>query len=673
MRLLNVRTLEFEDFVGEVGIDIPLYAILSHTWGEGEVSFADHVGRQSWSKKGYEKIRGCCRLAKSEGFQYAWIDTCCIDKSSSAELSEAINSMFTWYHDAAVCYVYLNDVDASEDPTALESSFSRSRWFTRGWTLQELLAPGEVVFFGSDWVEIGTKKSLCAEVSRITGISRKVLEERSWATNSVAEKMSWASGRRTTRLEDEAYCLIGLFNVNMPLLYGEGREAFLRLQQEIIKKSDDQTIFAWSYSKDKYSHLQTSGLMAPSPDYFKEAAGIQLMEYHDEYEIPFEVVNRMVRVRLRLVEMVEALKVEIMDAKPLCHNVIELRHLSETNGVEPLTETATTNEAPSIQAQDRQIIPTITIQHEQDNAALLLNPSDTTLDLSLDVSSTHSKSHIYPITTNGPVVSFSYIYQPVMMAPLRCHIKGYQLCILLTKGSIEHTGWRGLLRLHNPSILAMRDVLQSQLSPLVTSYVIISDEARTRLNPVPNEIWKTWPEIRVASLLSSGYAAYEVLPPGWIYNQSRASVVRRKGAKSNNEWESRAPLVLFYHTSGDEAAQPTFFMGAPYYGNSSLECVVGVYDMGVSQDLEYRLYSFNLTRLRRAQVPLRGSRCVVAKLRESQYLNYLILSIEKLDRGAGHDVLEENDSANLAWVDRYLLPILTSFQKTRFSVNKTTR
>ncbi|RYP50462.1 hypothetical protein DL769_010947 [Monosporascus sp. CRB-8-3] len=297
MRLLNVETLQFEEFIGEVGVDIPLYAILSHTWGEEEVSFADHVSRQSWSRKGYEKICGCCRLAKSEGFQYAWIDTCCIDKSSSAELSEAINSMFTWYHDAAVCYVYLNDVEASEDPTALDSSFSRSRWFTRGWTLQELLAPAEVVFLGSNWVEIGTKKSLCASVSRITRISQKVLEDGSWATNSIAEKMSWASGRRTTRVEDEAYCLMGLFNVNMPLLYGEGREAFLRLQQEIIKRSDDQSIFAWSYPKDKYSHLQTSGLMASCPDYFKEAAEIQLMEYHDQYEIPFEVVNRMIRRR----------------------------------------------------------------------------------------------------------------------------------------------------------------------------------------------------------------------------------------------------------------------------------------------------------------------------------------------------------------------------------------
>ena len=231
MRLLNVQTLYFEEFVGEVGDGIPLYAILSHTWGAEEVSYRDHVDQQSLSKKGYDKINSCCRLADSEGFQYVWIDTCCIDKSLSAELSEAINSMFQWCRDAGICYAYLNDVNSSEEPTTEASSFARSHWFTRGWTLQELLAPAEVVFLGSDWVEIGTKKSLRAAVSRVTRISEKVLDECHWTEYSVAQKMSWAAGRRTTRLEDEAYCLMGLFDVNMPLLYGEGRKAFSRLQQ----------------------------------------------------------------------------------------------------------------------------------------------------------------------------------------------------------------------------------------------------------------------------------------------------------------------------------------------------------------------------------------------------------------------------------------------------------
>ncbi|RFU33628.1 hypothetical protein B7463_g2650, partial [Scytalidium lignicola] len=200
MRLLNVKTFEFEEFIGKGGGGIPLYVILSHTWDIEEVSFEDYVGQQCKSKKGYNKIYDCCRVAESEGFQYGWIDTCCIDKSSSAELSEAINSMFRWYREAALCYVYLSDVDSSEDPTAEHSSFFRSRWFTRGWTLQELLAPTEVVFLSSDWVEIGSKKSLLSTVSRIAGIDEKALDEYRWTEYSVAQKMSWAAGRQTTRI-----------------------------------------------------------------------------------------------------------------------------------------------------------------------------------------------------------------------------------------------------------------------------------------------------------------------------------------------------------------------------------------------------------------------------------------------------------------------------------------
>jgi hypothetical protein len=267
MRLLNVKTPEFEEFIGEIGDGILRYAILSHTWGSEKVSYRDYADRKGLSKSRYDKIHCCCRLADSEGFQYVWIDTCCIDKSSSAELSEAINSMFQWYRDAVICYAFLSDVDSSQDPTPDESLFSRSRWFTRGWTLQELLAPAELVFMGSDWVEIGTRKSLRGIVSHVTHISEKVLDECRWAEYSVAQNMSWAAGRRCTILEDQAYCLMGLFDVNMPLLYGEGRKAFLRLQQEILKQSDDQSIFAWPYPEEEHSHMQLSGLIAPSAEY----------------------------------------------------------------------------------------------------------------------------------------------------------------------------------------------------------------------------------------------------------------------------------------------------------------------------------------------------------------------------------------------------------------------
>ncbi|KAK3301726.1 heterokaryon incompatibility protein-domain-containing protein [Chaetomium strumarium] len=244
MRLLKTRDLEFEEFANDE--HRPPYAILSHTWGPDEVTFAHRVGRQDPAKAGYAKIHGCCKIAESEGFQYVWIDSCCIDKSSSAELSEAINSMFQWYRDAAICYAYLSDVRVLEDPAGEMPAFSASRWFTRGWTLQELLAPTELVFFASDWTEIGTKSSLARTVSRITRIDEKILKGGDWSGYSVAQKMSWAAGRQTTRPEDEAYCLMGLFDVNMPLLYGEGRKAFLRLQQEILRVSEDQSMFAWS-------------------------------------------------------------------------------------------------------------------------------------------------------------------------------------------------------------------------------------------------------------------------------------------------------------------------------------------------------------------------------------------------------------------------------------------
>jgi hypothetical protein len=149
------------------------------------------------------------------------------------------------------------------------------------------------------------------------------------------------------------------------------------------------------------------------------------------------------------------------------------------------------------------------------------------------------------------------------------------------------------------------------------------------------------------------------------------SVAQRRGTKSDNERENRGPLVLFYHASGDEKAHPTFFMGTPEYNNNSLECVIGVYDTGVSQDLEYKLYSFNLGRLRRAQVPLIDSHCVIARLRENPYLDYVTLSIETLDRGAGRIVLEPDNSANMVWMNTYLFPIWTSFRQTKFSINQT--
>jgi hypothetical protein len=234
MHLLNASTLKLQHFIKE----IPPYAILSHTWGDEEVTFDDIEEPYATSMKGYRKIVGCCAQARLDGFDWVWIDTCCIDKKSSAELSEAINSMYRWYWRAETCYVHLSDVPAKP--------LRKSAWFTRGWTLQELLAPVMVEFYARDWTWIGTKMSLAKDIRRTTGISYDVLLDRTNVKLAcVAEKFSWASQREVTRAEDTAYSLLGIFEVNMPLLYGEGPRAFYRLQEEILRQTPDQTIFAW--------------------------------------------------------------------------------------------------------------------------------------------------------------------------------------------------------------------------------------------------------------------------------------------------------------------------------------------------------------------------------------------------------------------------------------------
>jgi len=267
MRLINTTTLKLEEFIDK---DVPPYAILSHTWAQEEASFQEMQGCDEIVRKkaGYNKIKHCCEVARSDGFNYAWVDTCCIDKTSSSELSEAINSMYRWYSTADVCYVYLSDVPSTADPKAYSSEFCRSRWFTRGWTLQELIAPSVVVFFGSDWKEIGSKSSLRTSITDTTGIHLGILLGGATEKASIAQRMSWAAKRETTRPEDLAYCLMGLFHVHMPMIYGEGGEhAFLRLQEEILKISDDQSIFAWTSSR-------SSGLLASSPAAFSQSGHI---------------------------------------------------------------------------------------------------------------------------------------------------------------------------------------------------------------------------------------------------------------------------------------------------------------------------------------------------------------------------------------------------------------
>jgi hypothetical protein len=309
MRLLNVNTLDLEEFMGEFGYGIPPYAILSHAWGKQEVSFSEMTADLAAlaQREGYQKIVRFCAKAKSEGHCYAWIDTCCIDKSSSAELSEAINSMFRWYREATVCYAYLDDVRSSENPADKLSSFPHSRWFTRGWTLQELLAPHEVVFLSKDWREIGTKRSLRKTISSLTTIDEKTLVDCTWDHASVACKMSWASSRNTTRLEDKAYCLMGLFDVNMPIIYGEGHKAFYRLQLEIMKSSEDQSIFAWA-GEDYRSN--SHGLLAESPHDFKLSYDIVNCKMTTRATISYESCKQYIRLSTIMLQPFEKQEVD---------------------------------------------------------------------------------------------------------------------------------------------------------------------------------------------------------------------------------------------------------------------------------------------------------------------------------------------------------------------------
>jgi hypothetical protein len=248
MRLINTETLELVWF-NEPTTE---YAILSHTWGKDEVSLQEFQQPDREYKSGFRKIEGCCRQARSDGISWVWVDTCCIDKTNSAELSEAVNSMYSWYWGSFVCYAFLEDVPPRQ-PKFPNEAFAKARWFQRGWCLQELIAPSKVEFYARDWTDIGTKWSLEEKIALITGIPPRVLRERCLHNHTVAEKMSWASSRSTTRIEDMAYCLMGIFDIHMPLIYGEGCKAFTRLQTEILAQSEDYSFLIWTPSHQSYS------------------------------------------------------------------------------------------------------------------------------------------------------------------------------------------------------------------------------------------------------------------------------------------------------------------------------------------------------------------------------------------------------------------------------------
>ncbi|KFZ00678.1 hypothetical protein V501_10558 [Pseudogymnoascus sp. VKM F-4519 (FW-2642)] len=303
MWLLNVQTKKLEEFFGE---KIPEYAILSHTWGENEASFKD-IKRNGYSS-GSAKIDGSCAQAQAIGLEYIWIDTCCIDKRSSSELLEAISSMWDWYNKATICFAYLSDVSDGDNCMEEDSAFSNSRWFKRGWTLQELIAPPVVRFYNASWRFIGKKSEhqddhpFTLKISNITGISWDVLTYVLVAMRcSVAEKMSWAAGRETTRPEDVAYSLLGIFGLNgsMTAMYGEGSRAFRRLQEEIMNTSNDESIFSWGFSKSLKYYNECS-LFASSPADFAIRRGRHRVEVGEFKPSHFSLTNMGLHIEMRI-------------------------------------------------------------------------------------------------------------------------------------------------------------------------------------------------------------------------------------------------------------------------------------------------------------------------------------------------------------------------------------
>ncbi|KIW36636.1 uncharacterized protein PV06_11148 [Exophiala oligosperma] len=327
MRLLKFDNQGSLRVTEDLHAKFPPYVILSHTWGKekDEVSF-DDLQNELWkSKAGHVKIRFCAQQAQKNGLKHFWIDTCCINKQSSAELSEAINSMYNWYQGARLCCVYLNDVEK----TNWKRSLPKSRWFKRGWTLQELLAPRRVTFYDRLWRRLGSKSALARRIASITRIPTAALISGDFTKYSVAQRMSWSAGRATTRTEDGAYCLLGLFDVNMPLLYGEGQRAFVRLQEEIIKYNDDHSIFAWSMQDLKFS-----GLLAPSPAYFSRCHSLASGESFKGRE-PFAMTNRGLSIGLEITPWAADTYLayidstdQLMDQRPAAMGIF-LRRLSQ--------------------------------------------------------------------------------------------------------------------------------------------------------------------------------------------------------------------------------------------------------------------------------------------------------------------------------------------------------
>lgn len=326
--LLSDKTLTPDD-LAEKAEDVIrkyfAYVMLSHVWGEdeplyGEVKLIANILEIPPSCPGTLKLRNFCRIAKQQGFHWCWSDTCCIDKTSSAELQESINSMFTWYRNSALTIAFLVDVLLS---TA--DALKQSRWFTRGWTLQELLAPRAIQFYLGDWTPFLVPchagdaappnykliPEFVQSLEDILNIDKTFLVDFNPGLEDVRERLRWMATRKTTKIEDTAYCLLGILDLRLPVLYGEGERAFIRLQDEIMKNTEDTCIFDWV---GKPSSLNS--YLARSPSCFRQPCWLP-SAYQTTTEMPaFEAVSEfMHKISASLLQVAESL----LDEPPLGH------------------------------------------------------------------------------------------------------------------------------------------------------------------------------------------------------------------------------------------------------------------------------------------------------------------------------------------------------------------